>query len=431
MKAYKKTGIVLSLSLAIFILFCSFVGARELAAPESLEIRDTPSDRGDTLLISWHKIPQESEELEYIIYRSASPEGPFEEIERFPTNEKYASDLPQFFGFKKENEEFHAFEVDPIWETKQVKSRTVDGEWKTSSKKNRALLSFYKIGITNGETTVQGEKIVSGTPVQNWFRKNRINGLCFLVIMFFFVLYYISKAQRNPNIFLRMIPGINAVDEAVGRATEMGKPILYSTGYYDISELSTICSVNILAHVAKKVAQYDSRLIVPCKWPIAMTVCQEVVREAYINAGRPDAFNIDDIFSVAGEQFSYTIGVDSIMVREKPAANFFLGTFAAEALILAETGATTGAIQIAGTDSNYQIPFFVVACDYCLIGEELYAASAYLGRNPKLVGTLKAQDAGKLLLFTLLIVGTIMVTFGAFYKDADFLQYIRQFFLVR
>ncbi|HPB33057.1 MAG TPA: hypothetical protein PLB62_16530, partial [Candidatus Sumerlaeota bacterium] len=249
--------------------------------------------------------------------------------------------------------------------------------------------------------------------------------------MFFSVMVYISKAQRNPDIFLRKIPGIDAVEEAVGRATEMGKPILYSTGYYDITEISTICSVNILAHLARKVAQYDSRLIVPCKWPVAMAVCQEVVREAYINAGRPDAFNIHDIFFIAGEQFSYTIGVDSLMVRERPAANFFMGTFAAEALILAETGAATGAIQIAGTDSNYQIPFFVVACDYCLIGEELYAASAYLARNPRLIGSLKAQDAGKLILFAALIAGTIIATLIVFHPDLEALNIIKYFFTVR
>jgi len=65
------------------------------------------------------------------------------------------------------------------------------------------------------------------------------------------------------------------------------------------------------------------------------------------------------------------------MLREKPAANFFMGMFYAESLILAETGNRTGAIQIAGTDADTQLPFFITACDYTLMGEELYAASAY------------------------------------------------------
>lgn len=418
----------------MFFMICLGAGGQspvELKVPTDIEVIDTPSDSGESLLLIWPKMEGESIEWSYIIYRSSSPDGEFEKIERFESNKEYGSDNAQWFGFKKENENFHAYKVNPVWKMRTVELRSLGGEKTTTQERVEPLESFYKIGVTDGTKTLIGEEIVSGIPKENWFRTERLNGMVILIALFLIVIIFILHVQRNPNVFLRKIPGIDAVDEAVGRATEMGKPILYSTGYYDIYELSTICSVNILAHVAKKVAQYDSRLIVPCKWPVAMTVCQEVVREAYINAGRPDAFNPNDIFFIAGEQFSYTIGVDSIMVREKPAANFFLGTFAAEALILAETGATTGAIQIAGTDSNYQIPFFIVACDYCLISEELYAASAYLGRNPQLMGSLKGQDAGKMILFFALIVGTLMVTFGVFFPDVEFFNIIKQFFTVR
>ena len=69
-----------------------------------------------------------------------------------------------------------------------------------------------------------------------------------------------------------------------------------------------------------------------------------------------------------------------------------MGYFSAEALLMTETGNQVGAVQIAGTDAVTQIPFFITTCDYTLIGEELYAASAYLNREPMLLGTLKAQD---------------------------------------
>ena len=68
----------------------------------------------------------------------------------------------------------------------------------------------------------------------------------------------------------------------------------------------------------------------------------------------------------------------------------------------------TGAIQIAGTDATTQLPFFVVACDYTLIGEELYAASAYLSREPLAVGALKGQDWGKFVFMVFLVVGTVL-----------------------
>jgi len=99
-------------------------------------------------------------------------------------------------------------------------------------------------------------------------------------------------------------------------------------------------------------------------------------------------------------------------LRERPATNFYLGLFYAESLILAETGSLAGSIQISGTDQVTQIPFFVVACDYTLIGEELYAASAYLGREPLLMGTLKAQDWAKGAFAVALLIGLVATLAG-------------------
>ena len=151
-----------------------------------------------------------------------------------------------------------------------------------------------------------------------------------------------------------------------------------------------------------------------------MAVCQEIVKEAYVEAGRPDAFKEDTNFFITDDQFSYTAAVDGIMLREKPAANFFMGSYFAESLLLTETGASTGAIQIAGTDSDHQLPFFVTTCDYTLIGEELYAASAYLSREPVLVGTLRGQDFSKAFIMSVLVIGTVLATAGVMLQTEAF-----------
>ena len=159
-----------------------------------------------------------------------------------------------------------------------------------------------------------------------------------------------------------------------------------------------------------------------------MSVSQEVVKEAYLQAGRPDAFRRDNINYLTDDQFGYAAGVDGIMVRQRPAAIFLLGTFYAESLILAETGKSVGAIQIAGTAMPSQLPFFIAACDYTLIGEELFAASAYLSREPKLLGSLKGQDSAKLVIMLIIAAGVAAATAGHWWepgaKIADFLRFI-------
>jgi len=187
-------------------------------------------------------------------------------------------------------------------------------------------------------------------------------------------------------------------------------------GSSDPSSLATIAATVILSDVAKRVATYGAELKVPHRAPIVMAVCQEMVREAYFAAGRPDTYREDINFFITGDQFAYTAAVDGLILREQPAANFFMGYYYAESLLLAETGATTGAIQIAGTDAEHQLPFFITTCDYTLIGEELYAASAYLSREPVLVGTLRGQDIGKGVLLCVMVIGTMAITLGEIFS---------------
>jgi hypothetical protein len=54
----------------------------------------------------------------------------------------------------------------------------------------------------------------------------------------------------------------------------------------------------------------------------------------------------------------------------------------------------------------------VTTCDYTLIGEELYAASAYLSKEPIQIGTLRGQDLGKAVILSVILIGTVIATIG-------------------
>lgn len=243
-----------------------------------------------------------------------------------------------------------------------------------------------------------------------WFNPDLSNVLIGVIISFVFVLFFIFKGKKGKELYIRPISGLEAIDDAIGRATEMGKPILYSAGLGKMERVATMASMNILGSVAEKVAAYNTQLIFPNYDPVVMAVAQEVVKEGYTKAGRPEAFNPDNIYFVTQSQFGYVAYVDGLMVRQRPATNLFLGTFEAESLILAETGNSIGAVQIAGTDSTIQLSFFIVACDYTLIGEELFAASGYLTKDPMVLGSIKAQDWLKIVIIVLIILGGIFTS---------------------
>jgi hypothetical protein len=272
---------------------------------------------------------------------------------------------------------------------------------------------YFKVAATDGDIEAFSETAGPVIAAPHWFNTERVNVLVAVVIFVFAIVYFVSSARAGKRLFIRRLPGLDEVDNAVGRATEMGKPILYITGLSGMSDVATIAAVNILGEVAKKTAEYNTRLIVPCADPIVMSVEQEVVKEACAEVGRPEAYNEDDVFYLTRSQFAYVAGVNGIMVRQRPATILYMGMFYAESLVLAETGSSVGAIQIAGTDAVTQLPFFITSCDYTLIGEELYAASAYLSREPVLLGGLKGQDMFKFIVGVLLIVGFVVATLAA------------------
>ncbi|MDO9575059.1 MAG: hypothetical protein Q7J55_00855 [bacterium] len=336
---------------------------------------DTPNDAGGSITIEWKIAAEDSLLAGYEIWRSELPDTGFYTVGYVARGLNVYRDLQNI-----ENGKEYYY---------KIRGRTIEFSYTDFSDNSYPTIASYKR-----------------------FNKGKINTLIAVVIFLWILLYFVSTARKGKGLFIRKITGLDALDEAVGRATEMGRPVLYVPGLSTMSDVATIASINILQRVAKKVAEYDTPLIVPLADAIVYMVARQVTKEGYMEAGRPDAFNEDNVFFVTDSQFAYAAAVDGIMMREKPATNLFLGMFWAESLLLAETGNMTGAVQIAGTDSVTQLPFFVTACDYTIIGEELYAASAYLSKEPVLLGSIKAQDWGKLIILFLIIAGLAGSIFG-------------------
>ena len=246
----------------------------------------------------------------------------------------------------------------------------------------------------------------------NFFREEKSAMFAFTLSVIMIMLYEVRLAKSSSeDIFLRTIPGLKAVEEAVGRSTEMGRPILYVPGIMDMNEVETVAGVVVLGHVANMTAQYETELDVPVARAIVMQSARQVAKEAYMTQGRPEMYNEDMVHYVTDDQFAYASAVNGIMQRDEPAACLYMGKFFAESLLFAETGNSIGAIQIAGTGSQTQIPFFVTACDYTLMGEEVFAASAYLSKEPELIAGITAQDIIKVLLIGFIMLAIVSRAF--------------------
>jgi hypothetical protein len=347
------------------------------APPAGLSYADVPNDAGTAITLTWRVSPDDSVGLGrvtgYVLERGLSPVGPWETVDSLgPATAQY-----------------------------------VDQDVK------RNVPFFYRISAYGpGGATAALANAGPAIGKESWFNSTRSSVMAFVVVFFLLVLYYMSLAQTGRKPFVRRLAGIDAIEEAIGRATEMGRPVLYVPGIQDIDEMQTVAGLVILESVARLTARYETPIRVPVAYPIPFTIAQEMVKSGYLNAGRPEAYDPDAVSFVSPEQFAYVAKLGGIMLRDRPAAHIFMGSFYAESLLLAETGYSTGAIQVAGTANVHQLPFFVVACDYTLIGEELYAASAYLSGEPRLVSGLKAADMLKVLVILTILVGCVLETLG-------------------
>lgn len=345
--------------------------------PRITSLDDTPNDGGTSVDLLWEASPSESllpgSVIEYNIMRADAEDGEFETVGTVASGDTAYSDD----GLTPNK---------PYW---------------------------YRIVAVGLEGEAVSETSGPAYGRMQWFDRGLESVLALTVLTCSLVIISIAVARRKSGMmFLRKLPVFDAIDEAIGRATEMGRKVLYIMGQLDVDEPQTVASMNILARVADRTATYGCSLDIPCVWPMAMSMARETVKESYLRAGKPDEYREDDIYYMTTDQFGYVAGVDGIMMRDRPAANFYLGAFYAESLIFAETGYTTGAIQIAGTAEVDQLPFFVVACDYTLIGEELYAAGATLSDDPVQIGSIRGQDIAKAIFIIMIIVGVILKLIG-------------------
>lgn len=241
------------------------------------------------------------------------------------------------------------------------------------------------------------------------------------ILLIFPVIYYIYKAKRAYKIEIRKIPGIDAIDSAIGRTVELGRPISFTSGLTGISPLLYAC-LGVLRHIAQKAAVYNQKLFVPCSDPEALVLTDATIQNAYKSKKKLSQYDPTTLRFLSEEQFAYASGYMGLVHRENVGAAFLFGRFAAESLILAEAGQQIGATQVAATTSPEQVPFFITSCDYTIIGEELFAAGAYLSKDPVQTGSLKAQDIGKVIISLVIALGCLFATIDNIAKDSSTLE---------
>ncbi len=386
-------GVVASLA------FASSALAQSPEPPTDLVVSDTPDDAGNSVEVHWTLSPNDVFNTLLSDTQEADPQLI---VATYSVERKVADGN----GNEVSDEEATWRKVSEIG--------AGESEWTDRSVKRGWTYDYRVCAVDNqGDESTWCDAQASVSPTMQIFNMSKAWLAIWMILFGAFIAYFINHARSGKKLWVRKIAGLEAIDEAVGRATEMGRPVLFVAGIQDINEIQTLAGLTVLSRVAKTAAEYGAQIEVPTCRSLVMAAARETVEAAYLAAGAPDSYQPDRIHYLTDEQFAFVAGVTGYMVREEPAACIYMGGFYAESLILAETGNHIGAIQVAGTAMPSQLPFFVASCDYTLIGEEFFAASAYLSGDPLQIGSLKGQDYGKFLSVLVLVIGIFFATLGS------------------
>jgi hypothetical protein len=242
--------------------------------------------------------------------------------------------------------------------------------------------------------------------------EGRLLGLILDIGIAALVYYYINNGK---DIHIRRVPGLDAIEEAVGRCAEMGKPVICSYGLAGFSYW-TLAGLSILSHVAKLSARTGTRLIVPTGGStsslIVRPVAEEIVKTAYVMEGAESDFNPDDLPFLSGQQYAYVGGYVGIMQRTRPGSVIMTGSHWSDAMNIAETSNAVGAVTITSGSYISNVAALACASDYILIGEEAPAAGAYLSEDTSQRASIRVQDIYKWLAIGLTIIGLLTSSVG-------------------
>jgi hypothetical protein len=237
--------------------------------------------------------------------------------------------------------------------------------------------------------------------------------LILIFISYFGCLWLIKIKGKVPT--FRTLPAIEALEECVGRATEMGRPVLITPGMGDLHTTGVttlLAGFTILRKVAEECAKRNTELVVGIVAAPHIPIVTGLVEEAYLVSGSPEAYKPENLIFLGGTQNAMIAGICGLLESRRPAAFIAAGGFAADLVALGGAARAVGALSVCGTTNTYQYPYAVVNFDYWLIGEDLLAASAAITKEPEQVASIWGGDIIRFILVGIIILGTGLTWIG-------------------
>lgn len=170
-----------------------------------------------------------------------------------------------------------------------------------------------------------------------------------------------------------------------------------------------LAGLSALAKIAQAASVSDQPPIATSGDGVTSLLSQDVMYSAYRQMRAEDRFD-HDLGRLAGLGASgYTAGAVGTASLERVSATLILGAMGPEAALIADAGSQRGTVVAAVTDPIGQAAVYATT-DHTLLGEELFAAGAYLRVNPAHAASLRTEDVLRWIVIGGILLGALIST---------------------
>lgn len=231
-------------------------------------------------------------------------------------------------------------------------------------------------------------------------------GLIF--VCFALILGYMRLGERGPRPSFRRIKAFQEMHKQIEQSVEDGTRLHISLGRGGLlgpQSAAAFAGLSILREAARIASDSDKPPIATAGEGILTLLAQDTLRNSFKAANISENYH-HRLAQLRGlSPLAYAAGTLPLMVDGEVAASALVGSFGEEiALLTTPASQEHSSFTLAGSDSLSSQAILFASAEESLIGEEVYAAGAYLGEGQAEQASLRAQDMLRIVFVVLILI---------------------------
>jgi len=240
-----------------------------------------------------------------------------------------------------------------------------------------------------------------------------VGAIALLVIFSFLFVLLTNRVKGGHRVALRPLPAYERIRVLVSQAIESGRSLHVGLGSGEIggeSGAESFAALTVYDFVARRAVAAGQPVLGTVGSGPVLAAAQGILHRARKEAGLCHTVSGSAVQFYGTDPLAYACGASTVLARESYLASVLCGDLPS-GLWLAESTADQNMVQLGATADPSSAALLWIAVDDAAVGEELYAAGAYLHR-PDHAGSLAAQDLMRIILILSMVAGSLLTYLG-------------------